>query len=172
MPKILDLAVTPDGVNLISVFSEREIRILNLVTNAERVISEEHPITSLSISGDSEFFIVNLNSQEIHMWDVAGKFEKALRYIGHDQHKYVIRSCFGGLNSRFIASGSEDEKVYIWNQRSPQPIEILSGHNMTVNCVSWNPRRPQMLASASDDQTIRIWAPSGSKRTPPPCAAR
>lgn len=165
MPKILDLVVTPDGVNLISVFSDRDIRILNLVTNAERVISEEHPITSLSISGDSKFFIVNLNSQEIHMWDVAGKFVKPSRYIGHKQHKYVIRSCFGGLNSRFIASGSEDAQVYLWNRRSPQPIEILSGHKTTVNSVSWNPRRPQMLASASDDQTIRVWAPSGSKKT-------
>ncbi|CAL5432533.1 unnamed protein product [Camellia sinensis] len=163
MPKILDLAVTPDGQNLISVFSDKEIRILNVTTNAERVISEEHPITSLSISGDSKYLIVNLNSQEIHMWDVAGIWVKPLKYEGHKQHKYVIRSCFGGLNSTFIASGSEDSQVYIWNRRSSNPVEVLSGHSMTVNCVSWNPKRPQMLASASDDQTIRVWGPSRSK---------
>ncbi|KAF5937552.1 hypothetical protein HYC85_025058, partial [Camellia sinensis] len=163
MPKILDLAVTPDGQNLISVFSDKEIRILNVTTNAERVISEAHPITSLSISGDSKYLIVNLNSQEIHMWDVAGIWVKPLKYEGHKQHKYVIRSCFGGLNSTFIASGSEDSQVYIWNRRSSNPVEVLSGHSMTVNCVSWNPKRPQMLASASDDQTIRVWGPSRSK---------
>uniref|UniRef100_A0A5B7BKJ8 Putative WD repeat-containing protein 26 n=1 Tax=Davidia involucrata TaxID=16924 RepID=A0A5B7BKJ8_DAVIN len=164
MPKILDLAVTPDGENLISIFSEKEIRILNVGTNAERVISEKHPITSLSVSGDSKFLIVNLNSEEIHMWDVAGKWEKPLKYKGHKQNKYVIRSCFGGLNSTFIASGSENSQVYIWNRRSSNPIEVLSGHSMTVNCVSWNPGRPQMLASASDDQTIRIWGPSHCKK--------
>ncbi|KAK4441549.1 WD repeat-containing protein WDS [Sesamum alatum] len=163
MPKVLDLAVTPDGENLISIFSDKEIRILNVTTSAEHVISEEHSITSLSVSGDSNFLIVNLNSQEIHMWDVAGKWLKPLKYNGHRQQKYVIRSCFGGLNSMFIASGSEDSKVYIWNRRSSNPIEILSGHLMTVNCVSWNPRRPEMLASASDDNTIRIWGPSRSK---------
>ncbi|XP_059660199.1 WD repeat-containing protein WDS homolog isoform X2 [Cornus florida] len=163
MPKVLDLAVTPDGENLISIFSEKEIRILNVGTNAERVISEEHPITSLSVSGDSKVFIVNLNSQEIHMWDVAGKWEKPLKYEGHKQHKYVIRSCFGGLNSSFIVSGSENSQVYIWNRRSSNPIEVLSGHLKTVNCVSWNPRKPQMLASASDDETIRIWGPKRSK---------
>ncbi|XP_050208186.1 WD repeat-containing protein WDS homolog [Mercurialis annua] len=165
MPKVLDLAVTPDGEHLISVFSDKDIRIFNLVTNAERVISEEHPVTSLSISNDSKFFIVNLNSQEIHMWDVAGKWEKPLRYTGHKQHKYVIRSCFGGLNSSFIASGSENSQVYIWNRGNPKPIEVLSGHLMTVNSVSWNPKRHQILASASDDQTIRIWGPSRSKNT-------
>ncbi|GMN50408.1 hypothetical protein TIFTF001_019563 [Ficus carica] len=160
MPKVLDLAVTPDGENLICIFSDKEIRILNVGTNAERVIVGEHSITSLSLSGDGEFFIVNLNSQEIHMWDVAGKWEKPMVYTGHKQSKYVIRSCFGGLNSRFIASGSESTQVYIWNRQNRSPIEVLSGHSMTVNCVSWNPRRPRMLASASDDQTIRIWGPS------------
>ncbi|KAJ9176516.1 hypothetical protein P3X46_011822 [Hevea brasiliensis] len=163
MPKVLDLAVTPDGEHLISVFSDKDIRIFNLVTSAERVISEEHPITSLSVSTDGKFFIVNLNSEEIHMWDVAGKWKKALTYMGHKQRKYVIRSCFGGLNNSFIASGSESSQVYIWNWRNPKPIEVLSGHLMTVNCVSWNPRRHQMLASASDDHTIRIWGPSQSK---------
>ncbi|KAI8574337.1 hypothetical protein RHMOL_Rhmol01G0346200 [Rhododendron molle] len=165
MPKVLDLAVTPDGENLISIFFDKEIRILNVTTNAERVISEKHSITSLSVSGDSKFLIVNLSSQEIHMWDVDGKWVKPMKYTGHKQEKYVIRSCFGGLNSTFIASGSENSQVYIWNRRSPTPIEVLSGHKMTVNCVSWNRKRPQMLASASDDQTIRIWGPSFSKKT-------
>ncbi|XP_054819630.1 WD repeat-containing protein WDS homolog isoform X3 [Prosopis cineraria] len=164
MPKVVDLAVTSDGQYLITVFMEKEIRILHLGTNIDRVISEEHPITSLTVSGDGKFFIVNLNSQEIHMWDVGGEWDKPLRYKGHKQHKYVIRSCFGGLNSTFIASGSENSEVYIWNRRNSKPIEVLSGHTMTVNCVSWNPRRPQMLASASDDHTIRIWGPSLSKK--------
>ncbi|GAB4856167.1 hypothetical protein Ancab_040538 [Ancistrocladus abbreviatus] len=166
MPKVLDLAVTADGNNLISVLSDKEIRILNVVTNAERVISEEHSITSLSVSVDGKYFVVNLNSQEIHMWDVAGEWQEPLKYTGHQQHKYVIRSCFGGFNSAFIASGSENSEVYIWNRQCSEPIEILSGHSMTVNCVSWNPKRPQMLASASDDQTVRVWGTCGSMTNP------
>ncbi|KAJ8899164.1 hypothetical protein K2173_011951 [Erythroxylum novogranatense] len=158
IPKVLDLAVTADGKNLIGI-SDKEILILNLVTNAEKVIREPHSITSLSVSSDNKSFIVNLNSQEIHLWDVAGKWEEPRKYVGHKQQKYVIRSCFGGLNSSFIASGSENSLVYIWNRRNSSPIEVLSGHLMTVNSVSWNPRRHQMLASASDDHTIRIWVP-------------
>lgn len=160
MRKVLYLAITSDGTHLVSVFSDNEIRILNVITNSERLISEEHPITSLSVSADGNFFIVNLNSQEIHMWDVAGKWEKPLKYTGHKQHKYVIRSCFGGFNSAFIASGSENSEVFIWNRQRSKPMEVLSGHSMTVNCVSWNPTNPRMLASASDDHTVRIWGPA------------
>lgn len=119
MPKISDIAVTPNGEYLISIFSDRDIRILNLGMNTEHVISEEHLITSLSVSGDSKYLIVSLNSQEIHMWDVEGSLKRPLRYTGHRQHKYVIRSCFGGANGMFIASGSENSQV-----RYPTPLHF------------------------------------------------
>ncbi|WZZ13822.1 hypothetical protein YC2023_106911 [Brassica napus] len=164
IPKVVDLAVTPDGESMITVFSDKEIRILNLESLVERVVTEEQAITSLSVSGDGKFFIVNLSSQEIHLWDLAGEWKQPLKFTGHRQSKYVIRSCFGGLDSSFIASGSEDSQVYIWNVKNKKPLEVLSGHSMTVNCVSWNPRNPRMLASASDDQTIRIWGPGKPNR--------
>ncbi|XP_073001761.1 WD repeat-containing protein WDS homolog isoform X1 [Typha latifolia] len=157
MPKVSDLAVTPDGQLLISICSNREIWIREFTRGKEWVIPEEHSITSLSLSRDGMSLIVNLNSQEIHLWKVDASSQVPDKFKGHKQGKYVIRSCFGGSSCLFIASGSEDSQIYIWRRHCGTPIKVLSGHSKTVNCVAWNPAKPHMLASASDDGTVRIW---------------
>jgi WD40 repeat protein len=64
------------------------------------------------------------------------------------------------ITSNLILNVKQSEQVYIWQRCMEMPIKVLYGHSMTVNCVSWNPKRPQMLASASDDRTVRIWLAS------------
>ncbi|GJM84740.1 hypothetical protein PR202_ga00440 [Eleusine coracana subsp. coracana] len=109
IPKLSDLAVTPDGRHLICV-SCNEIWIRQLPKGWEWRIHEKQTISSLSLSSDGQSLIVNLNSQEIHLWKVHRSSMPEI-FKGHMQGKFVIRSCFGGPNSLFIASGSEDSQV-------------------------------------------------------------
>ncbi|KAK7300205.1 hypothetical protein RJT34_11042 [Clitoria ternatea] len=155
--KISDLEITDDGGEILSICKANAVLLFNRETKDERFIEEYQTVTSFSLSKDNKFLLVNLLNQEIHLWNIEGAPKLVGKYKGHRRARFVIRSCFGGLKQAFIASGSEDSQVYIWHRSSGELIEALAGHSGAVNCVSWNPANPHMLASASDDRTIRIW---------------
>ncbi|PON89685.1 Guanine nucleotide-binding protein, beta subunit [Trema orientale] len=155
--KISDLEITSDGKQVISICRETAILLLDREAKIERWIEEDQTITSFSLSKDNKFLLVNLLNQEIHLWNIQGVIKLVAKYKGHKRTRFIIRSCFGGTEQAFIASGSEDSQVYIWHRGTGELIDTLPGHSGAVNCVSWNPVNPHMLASASDDRTIRIW---------------
>ncbi|XP_022774606.1 WD repeat-containing protein 26-like [Durio zibethinus] len=155
--KISDLEITSDGRQIISICRETAILLHDREAKVERLIEEDRTITSFSLSRDNRFLLVNLLNQEIHLWNIEGDLKLVSKYKGHKRTRFIIRSCFGGLEQAFIASGSEDSLVYIWHRGTGELIKALPGHSGSVNCVSWNPANPHMLASASDDRTIRIW---------------
>lgn len=159
-----DMAITKDGRHIITMCREMTILLLDREARIEKLIDEDQIITSFSLSKDEKFILVNLLSQEIHLWSIVDVPKLVAKYEGHKRSRFVIRSCFGGFEESFIASGSEDSQVYIWHRKTGSLIQALPGHSGAVNCVSWNPANPHMLASGSDDHTIRIW---GIKRDNP-----
>ncbi|KAJ0980765.1 hypothetical protein J5N97_009020 [Dioscorea zingiberensis] len=155
--KTSDMAVTKDGKRIIILCRETAILLLDKEAKLEQLIEEDQIITSFSLSKDDKYLLVNLINQEIHLWSILDDPELIIKYKGHKRSRFLVSSCFGGFEQAFIASGSEDSQVYIWHRNTGDLIWALPGHSGAVNCVSWNPTNLHMLASASDDHTIRIW---------------
>ncbi|KAK9820308.1 hypothetical protein WJX72_008774 [[Myrmecia] bisecta] len=176
--RVNDLATTQDG-RVLSTSTEKRVRIHDLAASDgnERSINESEAIISLSVSADSRMLLLNFANQHIHMWELPADPQAPLpltptqKYVGpqEKQGRYIVRSCFGGLNQAFVLSGSEECKVYIWHRDTGELLSSLEGHSGTVNAVSWNPVDHQMFASASDDKSIHIWGLESEK--PPSYAA-
>ena len=59
-------------------------------------------------------------------------------------------------DGRYIAGGSHDNNVYVWDMRSESLCAELSGHQSQVTFVDFAAEGP-ILASSGWDSTIRIW---------------
>lgn len=181
-----DAVLSKDGSTCVIAGSDKERR-LRFTRLSDRKEAWAKParqsLTSLNASPDGRFVAATLNSGTIHIWplgDLGAPTAAApagarpgsndpldalpseplreLQVPGEgNPGRFVIRSSFGGAGCSFIASGSEGRQVHIWHRESGELLASLDGHASTVNAVSWNPRNVYMLASASDDHTVRIW---------------
>ena len=71
-------------------------------------------------------------------------------------HADWINSVVWSPNGKYIASGSNDCTIKIWDATTGACIHTLTGHDNRITSVSWSPDGKQ-LASSSDDCTIKIW---------------
>jgi WD40 repeat protein len=68
--------------------------------------------------------------------------------------KVLSVTCSG--DGKYIASGSEDNNVMIWDAQNGTLLHTLTGHTKRIGSVSWSPDS-KFLASGADDYTIRVW---------------
>jgi WD repeat-containing protein 26 len=102
-----DLAVSPDGHWLVAMDERNWLHVYNFVT---RELEYEWDLkvrpTSVSISQDSRFLLVNKTDGEAQLIDITTR-DAIQKYRGHSGGEYTIRSGFGGANESFVISGSD-----------------------------------------------------------------
>ena len=73
---------------------------------------------------------------------------------GHTEPISIVEVC---PRDYLVASGSLDKDVRTWKLESGEPVSVLKGHFMPITVVLFNPAKPWILASASEDGTMRLW---------------
>ncbi|KAM9020898.1 periodic tryptophan protein 2 homolog isoform 2-T2 [Ara ararauna] len=68
-------------------------------------------------------------------------------------------------SGEIVSAGSQDSfEIFIWSMQSGRLLDVLSGHEGPISCLSFNPMKC-VLASASWDKTVKIWDMLESWRT-------
>ena len=70
----------------------------------------------------------------------------------------ALQICLLGSRDQFVVSGSDDGRIFIWDQFSGRLVNMLSADDRNVSCVAAHPSMP-VLASAGSEPVVKLWSP-------------
>lgn len=156
--KVTAVAVHPDGEIIASGSEDKTVKIWSVKTGETRFTLQGHGDKVLTVkfsqngqllaSGGGE------NDKTVIIWNLGEKSSITLK--GHSDWFGGILSVDFGSNNKFLASGSKDKTIKIWDIKRGTEVKTLSEHSDHINSVTVSPNN-QLLASGGDDKSLKLW---------------
>eukprot|EP01102_Stenamoeba_stenopodia_P008658 TRINITY_DN2516_c0_g1_i2.p1 TRINITY_DN2516_c0_g1~~TRINITY_DN2516_c0_g1_i2.p1 ORF type:complete len:402 (+),score=72.61 TRINITY_DN2516_c0_g1_i2:329-1534(+) len=160
---------SPSGDNIITCSRDKSIRIWETSTGycIKTLLGHDEWVRKVTMNEEGNLLASCSNDQTVRIWDFSkGQCISVLREHTHVVEciafspATVIPLVEGGKTPKgsgaYIASGSRDKTIKIWDVGTGQSIMTLTGHDNWVRGVRFHPNGKYLL-SVSDDKTIRIW---------------
>jgi COMPASS component SWD3 len=159
-----------DGTLIVSCSHDGLIRVWDTATGQclRTIVHEDNaPVTCVRFSPNGKYILAWTLDSCIRLWNyIEGKGKCVKTYQGHVNKKYSSSGAFGTYgkdrNHAFIASGSEEGNVLLWDVSSKKVLQKLEGHGEAVLSVDTSPIE-RVIASAGLDRVVRIWRASDSE---------
>jgi len=171
--------------------SPNQIGITQLDSTEITTLDEIGVITGYKITNKGEYLVANVRPYMLKPDDVQGTREPSVSqdcevHLWHLKKKKLIRVFRGhkGFSTNdqaadkqiflsfpdlkmheYVTCPSEEGHVYVWHWRYKCLLYKLCGHTELVTSVRIHPTLP-LIASASDDHSVRIWCSKSFKKSP------
>lgn len=127
---------------------EKNIKMFEMFCHAGRV-------SSLAWNGNK--LASGSRDRKIHLRDIRQNSRSVVEtYHGHSQEVCGLKWSHDG---QLLASGGNDNKLFVWNIHTNIPVNKFTQHCAAVKGLAWNPHNHGILASGggSADRSIKFW---------------
>jgi WD40 repeat protein len=155
--RIISVAFSPNGKQIVSGSNDRSIRVWEVETGDvlfKLIVDHTDRVLSVAFSPDGTRIVSGSNDLTIRVWDAATGKKVAGPLKGH---KKAVSSVAFSPDGNRIVSGSDDRTVRVWDAQTGKEVcEPFEGHTEWIFAVAVSPDATK-IALSSDHQTIRIW---------------
>ncbi|PON64057.1 Guanine nucleotide-binding protein, beta subunit [Trema orientale] len=117
---------------------------------------EGHRLRVGALAWSSSMLSSGSRDKSILLRDIRAQEDSVSKLSGHKSEVCGLKWSY---DNRELASGGNDNRLFVWNQHSTQPVLKYCEHTAAVKAIAWSPHLHGLLASGGGtaDRCIRFW---------------
>ena len=133
------------------------VQVWDVMANKRVNVLEGHTARVGALAWNGDNLSSGSRDRMIRQRDVRTPPLASERCLG--SHRQEVCGLKWSPDNQYLASGGNDNKLFVWNTSSNQPVHAFTEHLAAVKAIAWSPHHHGLLASGGGtaDRCIRFW---------------